>query len=174
MSKSDYKAKILEEIKRLVLIYNSFDKDDQLEVNKKTDEQDVSDVYVCWYDDEVGLFKEFSWVTSRGDFGYDAGSIYTELNGSNIGIKMSHNGHSGNNEWLLKDSIRYVYSKKAFYEATCNMYDAKSFDEIRKMMKENGMIKDYTLGIATPSEMDAVLEYAKKNISSLAPYQRVR
>lgn len=173
--KIKYKTNVLNEIKRLIYIYNSFDEDDQLELQKKSNKLNVENIYVCWYDDNgVGLYEKFDWVTSRGDFGYDAGSVYTEFNGNNVGIKMCHDGHYGCNQWLKKDDIRYVYSKKTFYQATCDMYKTMSIDDIRKKMKENNVLSDYTEGVATVQELQAALDYAKENMPTKASLQRTR
>lgn len=48
------------------------------------------------------------------------------------------------------------------YTTTCDMHDAVTFEELRFMMRQEGLIQDYELGFASSKEILQVLDYATK------------
>lgn len=128
------------------------------------EEKDVSLFYVCSYDENrVGLFKELRYSSPKESVvGYErwsAGSLFIGVESNLIGIKVTHEAFNDDDYWHTQGAIENVDNKR--YVCNCNMHEAITFDDMRLMMYEEGLIGAYKLGKATNRDIINVLKYAK-------------
>lgn len=168
--------KLLEKIKELVEAYNDLPNAERvavvnekyaLEMNVPLQEEtkDISHAYICAYDDgRVGLFKELRYSSPKEKvMGYDrwsAGSLFIGIESNLVGIRVTHDDFMELDAWQKVGATEIVDKER--YVCNCNIYDAMTFDDIRLMMYEEGLIRPYTLGKATNRDIVNALKYAKK------------
>lgn len=156
------KVKILDEINRLIKLYNK-DSFEQIAITRKIN--DVRDFYLAYYDyDKVGLFKAIKFSSSiykQGPFSspiYDAGIVYVGINTDKIAIKDTH-----------KKSVDFVCFRpigckvevdNKSYVSNCKIHYVIGFDELRMELYKQNLIPEYTLGKASDYEMFEVLDLA--------------
>lgn len=121
----------------------------------------IGNVFVCAYDGEVGLFTQVNWTEkSYNNFI----SIYTGLEVEKTGIWKSTSSVLGQKHRWLKSGETVTFQKYGqLYEqseATCNMYGAMNFEEMRSIMRKNQMISGYTAAYASSEEIEEVLLFA--------------
>ncbi len=165
---------LLQRIKDLVAAYNDLPNAERvavvpeklaLEMNIPQEEQkDTSLFYICAYDgDKVGLFKELRYSSPKESVvGYErwsAGSLFIGVESNLVGIKVTHEAFSDEDYWHKVGAIENVDNKR--YVCNCNMYEAITFDDMRLMMYEEGIIGPYQLGKATNRDIINVLKFAK-------------
>ena len=166
---------LLQKIKELVEAYNDLPNAERvavvpeklaLEMNVplQEDEKDISLFYICSYDENrVGLFKELRYSSPKEKvMGYErwsAGSLFLGVESNLIGIKVTHEDFKDDVYWHKVGAIENVDSKR--YVCNCNMHEAITFDDMRLMMYEEGVIGPYQLGKATNRDIINVLKYAK-------------
>lgn len=169
----------MEELREIILksieLYNSMEgiekvalveekKLEKMSINQ-IDLIDVSDLYVCQYNDnQVGLFKKLNYSTPikhnifDGDT-WDAGMIFIGYKSDYVGIKITHDRWHPKNDWekpgykITCDSTEYLVN--------CDMTNAVSFDDIRQIMYENDAIGPYSIGKATNKDLMDVLKYSR-------------
>lgn len=166
---------LLQKIKELVEAYNNLPNAERVAVVPEKmaldmnlplpeEEKDVSLFYVCSYDENrVGLFKELRYSSPKESVvGYErwsAGSLYIGVESNLIGIKVTHEAFNDDDYWHTQGAIENVDNKR--YVCNCNMHEAITFDDMRLMMYEEGLIGAYKLGKATNRDIINVLKYAK-------------
>lgn len=137
---------------------------------KKT--TDVSVLYICAFDNRVGLFtKKVLDEKDRANLWYyypRSEDIYLGYQSDKVGIFTTMSGKTTTNEWrergyrTFETYYRGLDKYYNYYIANCNMTDAISFDEMRQIMYTCGEIPGFEYGIATDEEIQEVLKYAKE------------
>lgn len=119
--------------------------------------------FVCAYDGEVGLFKQSNWIEK--DCNHFV-SIYTNVQTGDIGIWETTNSVLGKKKQWLKCGETVTFKKsehvKGQCQATCNMYAAMNFEEMRDIMRKMGKISGYSTAYASMEEIEEVLEFASQ------------
>lgn len=163
---------ILESLQKAVELYNSLSSKEKLQLVSEVEKKDVSDIFVCVYNDKcVGLFERKFLSSSMNLFGeYYAGMIYIGIDSNYIGLKTIHDGISSVNVW---EKTGKAISN---YVTNCNMQNDMSFDDMRLIMYNEGQIEPYENGKATSQEILEVLKYAFKyyRLDQTFQYERPR
>jgi len=172
-------------IKNLVAAHNELYPKDTLELCDINEIKDVSDLFVCVYDNnQVGLFTKLNFKTKPSkckhfEYGrylyssihYCAESIYIGYNSNYVGIKRLHKEQYNINGWE-KTGYATSWDGKT-YLANCDMYNGMSFDDMRLLMYDAGELSTpYEFGKATQEQILQVLLYAKRYYSS--KYQKIK
>lgn len=165
MSKEDLTL-LLKNIRKAVKVYNSFQQEEKIEIvsrkKNENEEVNVSDIFVCVYNDEhVGLFRKVNYSNEPDHDYYDAGSIYVGVDSDYIGMKETHHNYHSAPVWR-KAGAR-VKVDDHVYLCNCNMENGMSFDDMRLKMFEEGLIGSYKIGKASSEEMIEVLCYARSH-----------
>lgn len=162
---------ILRDIQNTIEMYNNISCTEKLSLTRQGEKKDVSDVFICVYDDgKVGLFRRSH---SRSDY-----SIYFGISSDYIGMrKRSYDDPC--ESWVPAGTVARVEGERTrdnkFPISNCMIQYCISFDEMRLIMYNDNKICPYVLGRATSQEMIDVLNYAynyyqtNKNI-----YQRTK
>lgn len=121
----------------------------------------VGNLFVCAYDEEVGLFIQANWTEKTCNYFL---SIYTGVGVEKTGIWKSVNSVLGQKQqWLKRGEIakfKKYGNVNGQSEATCNMYAAMNFEEMRNMMRKLGLISSYNIAYASIEEIEEVLAFA--------------
>lgn len=162
MEKIEELKSMLGTIQKALDLYNELNPEEKMTMTPQIETKDVSDVFVCVYNDKhVGLFKTIDW-TRRPDGSdpqfYDAGIIYIGLDSSYIGLKTTHHNWHRVNRWE-RMGAKAVFNGK-IYLANCHVQNVISFDDMRTIMYNKGKIGTYELGKSNSKEMLDVLNYA--------------
>lgn len=155
---------ILQGIQKTIEMYNSLNPEEKLTVTRQEEKKDISDVFVCVYNENcVGLFKKINWNSKMvvgSPPAYDAGSIYVGVESDYIGMKKTHSDIICVSRWEPAGTKVVVDGKS--YLANCNMKNGMSFDDMRLNMYGDGQIGSYEIGKASSQEMLDVLSYATR------------
>lgn len=148
-------------IEQLIKLYNKSWPNEALELNEVAEKQDISDVYICAYNNSVGLFESIGWRGYRLlDADYDTGIVYVGIDSDYIGMKKTRNHKLfGSIGWEPVGTVTKIDNKT--YVANCQMSNSISFDDMRLIMYKNGKIGGYERGKATSREIIDVLAYAQ-------------
>lgn len=157
---------LLKNIRKAVEVYNSFEQEEKIEIvsRKKNEnkEVDVSNIFVCVYNDEhVGLFRKINYNEKTDRAYYNAGSIYVGVDSDYIGMKETHCNSHCTTVW--KKAGAKVKVDDHVYLCNCNMENGMSFDDMRLKMFEEGLIDSYKIGKSSSEEMIEVLCYARSH-----------
>lgn len=135
---------------------------------KVEEKYDVGSCYVCVYNQQVGLFRQVNWVDPNRD---NCITLYKGVDNDNTGIYQSTSSFFGTKQRWLKEGEKatfYQYGQeRGEYTATCNMYNAVYFEDVRALMKQEGKISHYALARASREEIEEVLAYAQAIFCSM-------
>lgn len=164
-NKNEELKSILSDIKKALELYNDLNPEEKMKLVPQEEKKDVSDIFVCVYNDKyVGLFKKINWSTEVKTYigyskpEYKAGSIYIGIDSNYIGMKETHYSSRCTNVWE-RIGTKYVIDGNS-YVANCNMQNGMSFDDMRLIMYNDGVIDSYEIGKASSKKMIEVLSYA--------------
>ena len=125
------------------------------------EEQNVGNYFVCAYDGKTGLFEQTNWIDKECN---NFVSIYNGVGVEKIGIWKSIGTVFGTKEQWLKNGEVISFRKSKCTQgqcmATCDMYQAMTFEDMRGIMRRAGKISGYRLGRASRDEIQEVLDFA--------------
>ena len=155
---------ILEELKKVLELYNKLNPRENLTLAKQEEKKNVSDIFICVYNNKhVGLFKKINWssdkkISSTLMTEYAAGSTYIGVDSIYLGIKTTHRLSESVNQWEPIGTKIIVDGKS--HVANCEIQSEMSFDDMRLIMYNKGQIEPYEIGKASSKEMIDVLNFA--------------
>ena len=122
----------------------------------------VNNLYIGKYnDEEIGLFSKTDFKIDKkkemGFLHYDAGEIYTDING-HIGIRITHDDDVYTNFWAPLD-YQVNYNNKT-YCANCAITEIRNFNQMRIIMYNKGLIPNFNSNIVTREEFNEVLNFS--------------
>lgn len=151
------KIKDLTKLQEIITLYNANHPEQRVSI--VPEKRNVSELFVCSYDEgKVGLFKTKEWVNSSSK---QHGVIFLGVDTMHVGLKTVWRDHE---IWHMPNFTiqRDVFTEIESYTSTCHMHDAIAFEELRLMMRQEGLIQDYELSFASSKEILQVLDYATK------------
>lgn len=164
---------ILEEIKKLIDEYNALS-NEKLSLSTEFMKQDVSDIYVCVYNensesDHIGLFRSIDWFSNYMEvenpynlpiYSYDSGNLYISLDSKFTAVRKIHENIYKVNRWQQMGTKHIINGEP--YVCNCNIKEVMKFDDLRDIMYNEKLIKIYEPGKASTDEMEETLKYASK------------
>lgn len=128
---------------------------------------DVRDVYICFYNDGlIGLFmKNFCCVGNSLNY---YGNIYLGIDSNCIGIDAElFDAKTEEYTTIYQPTDSMGLYRGNIYTSNCHISSAIKFDDVRYIMKDDGVMTSFTYDEASTEEMLAVLDYAGRNYASL-------
>lgn len=151
------KIKDLTKLQEIITLYNAHHPEQRVSI--VPEKRDVSNLFVCSYNEgKVGLFKTKEWVRSSSK---QYGVVFLGIDTMHVGSKTVWRDHEIWHEPNYTTRID-TFTEIESYTSTCHMHGAVAFEELRFMMRQEGLIQDYELGFASSKEILQVLDYATK------------
>lgn len=145
-------------------MYNDANAEEKIILTKEI--KDVSNIYICVYNyRHIGLFEKIDWNTEKtydascDRWNYDAVGVYVGMDSDYVGINLTHYNHKRVYQWQEIGSSVTINNKT--YVANCNMQNKMSFNDMRRVMYNDGEIDSYEIGKVSLQELLEVLKYAQ-------------
>ena len=114
---------------------------------------DTEDLYVCLYNNKVGLFKKENCYRAWC-YDYD---VYRGIDSDNIAVYRNDFNNLGRRGW--KEKNYQLPEECNVKQITCKIDKKLSIESIRLQMYLEGKINNYQVGIISPNEIPELFNY---------------